>query len=347
MSIFDSFDSFVDAISPPIGEFFEELGDGIGVLVTDPLKVFRDAIANPSSILPGFGSILSGIIPKISIPNPLEFMKEAISSIAQIIKGVADSIIDKVDVVLNSAISKVQAGLVAVADKFETVATNIINTASNTYQDLLRKTIEGLKSVIDKVFQEIRTTLGQLDSIVEARVNQIGNIIATSLDKITRIADTYTPGKIYTDLVSPTLKEISKLEKTIFEDVNNVLDKIVDNINQKSLDFKNHVNLEIILRQSRAEAKAVLTRMRLTEGDVRSSDINQYEFLKEFSEDRIARDNTISVQERLRSYAEIQENAAIMKFITVIPIPNRETFFASEFLKYGVLFRETEKFLPS
>lgn len=36
-----------------------------------------------------------------------------------------------------------------------------------------------------------------------------------------------------------------------------------------------------------------------------------------------------------------------MKFITIVFTPNREDYFAREFIKYGLLFRETERFLPN
>jgi hypothetical protein len=339
---FNPLKSFVDSAVPSVGSFIGDLANDVGVSISDPVKIFTEAIQNPASVVSSLFSILP--LPKISVPNPLEFIKETIKSIAQIFKGLIDSVVDKIDYVISSNIGKLQEAGVTIANKFESVANNIINNASAGYKDLLQKTINELKSIIETTFQEVRNLLQQADKIVEARINQVGNIVVSSLETITKIADTYAPGKIMNDLVTPTLAQIGMLEKQLFADVNQVLDKVFDKIDQKSEEFKKREKLIAFAFRPKL-ANEVLKELNLSMPDLYASEMSYYNFLKAYSLKLIERDGTITIDERLQAYAEIQENAAILSFLKVVPSVGSD-YFAREFMNYGLLYRETEKFLP-
>ncbi len=339
---FNPLKSFVDTAVPSVGSFIGDLAQDVGVAVSNPVKTLTDAIQNPASVASGIFSLLPS--PKISVPNPLDFIKETIKSIAQIFKGLIDSVVDKIDYVISSNIAKLQEVGVNLADKFESVANNIISRAKAGYEELLKKTINELKGIIEKTFQEVRDLLQQADKIVEARINQVGNIIASSLETITEIADTYAPGKIMSELVTPTLAQIGMLEKQLFADVNQVLDKVFEKIDQKAEEFKKREKLIAIAFKPKLTGE-VLKDLNLTMPDLFVSEMNYYNFLKAYSVKLIERDGTVTIDERLQSYAEIQENAAILSFLKVVPSMGSD-YFAREFMNYGLLYRETEKFLP-
>lgn len=349
---FNPLKSFVDTAVPSVGGFIGDLARDVGVSITNPVKTFTEAIQNPASVASGLFPLLPS--PIIAIPNPLDFIKETIKSIAQIFKGLIDSVVDKIDYVISSNIAKMQETGVVLANKFESVANNIIDNASTTYKSLLEKTINELKEIIEKTFQEVRDLLQQADKIVEARINQVGNIIASSLETITKIADTYAPGKIMSDLVTPTLAQIGMLEKQLFADVNQVLDRVIDKIDQKAKAFEKREKLAAIFGSfnifsifgfKRKLANEVLKDLNLTKPDLVVSEMSYYNFLKAYSLKLIERDNTVTIDERLQAYAEIQENAAILNFLKVVPSMGSD-YFAREFMNYGLLYRETEKFLP-
>ncbi len=339
---FNPVKTFVDKAVPSVGGFIGDIAKDVGVSIPDPVKIFTDAIQNPASIVSSLFSILP--LPKISIPNPIDFIKETIKSIAQIFKGLIDSVVDKIDYVISSNIARLQQAVADTANKFESVANNIINNASAGYKDLLEKTINELKGIIEKTFQEVRDLLQQADKIVEARIHQVGNIIASSLETITKIADTYTPGKIMSELVTPTLAQIGMLEKQLFADVNQVLDKVFEKIDQKAEEFKKREKLIAIAFKPKL-ASEVLKDLNLTMPDLFISEMSYYNFLKAYSVKLIERDGTVTINERLQAYAEIQENAAILSFLKVVPSTGSD-YFAREFIYYGLLYRETEKFLP-
>ncbi|MGL5059773.1 MAG: hypothetical protein ACRC62_07295, partial [Microcoleus sp.] len=161
---------------------------------------------------------------------------------------------------------------------------------------------------------------------------------------ITKIADTYAPEKIMTDLVTPTLAQIGMLEKQLFADVNQVLDKVFDKIDQKAEEFKKREKLIAIAFKPKLVSE-VLKDLNLTMPDLWASEMSYYNFLKAYSLKLIERDGTITIEERLQAYIEIQENAAILNFLKVVPSMGYD-YFSREFINYGLLYRETEKFLP-
>ncbi len=339
----DPVGSLINEAIPTVGSFIGDLGTDIGISVPDPVKIFTEAIRNPLSVASVLFSGLPGV-PRISVPNPLDFIKETIKSIAQIFKGLIDSVLDKVDYVVSSNIAKLKDAGTALADKFENVANNIISNAKAGYEDLLKKTITELKGILDKTFQGVEDLLSHANNFAEARINQVGNIIASSLETITQISATYAPGRIMSELVTPTLAQISLMEKQLFEDVNQVLDKVIEKVDQKATEFKKREKLIAIAFKPQLVSEC-LKELKLTMPDLWISDMNYYDFLKVYSLKVIERDGTVTVEERLQYYDEIRENAGILHFLKVVPSQGSD-YYTREYVKYGLLYRETEKFLP-
>jgi hypothetical protein len=73
--------------------------------------------------------------------------------------------------------------------------------------------------------------------------------------------------------------------------------------------------------------------------------LNYYNFKKAYLDEVIERDGEVTIKERLAVYDEMQENAAIMRFLNIVPTPGQDEFFAQEWLDYGLLRQETKKFL--
>jgi DNA-binding transcriptional regulator GbsR (MarR family) len=343
MGLFDIAEQFVGQIAEPVEGFLGDIGQQIGIPFQSN-NIIQKIISNGGILPPGTIPILPILpIPTISVPNPMDFIKELCEAVAKIFSDIFRPLLDRLDVVISGGIQKFQSAAVFVIDKFEDVANNIISTASTAIEKIVANTISKIQELLDKALEKIRTLLGVVNDFVEARINQISSIIASSLDTVAKIADKFTPGKIMQDLVSPALEKLSKLEQQLFRDINEVLDKIIDKIDQKAEEFKKHERLLTVAFGSPL-AKDVLKELNMKVQDIVFSDMNYYNFLKTYSLRNIERDGTITIFERLQAYAEIQENAAIMKFLKVVS-SQADDFFAREWMSYGLLYQETKKFI--
>jgi hypothetical protein len=343
MGLFDVAEQFVGQITEPVEGFLGDMGEQIGIPFQST-DIIQKIISNGGILPPGTIPILPiPPIPTISVPNPMDFIKELCEAVAKIFSNVFRPLLDKLDVVISKGIEKLQNAAVFVIDKFEDVATKIISSASTAIEKLVANTILKIQDLLDKAFNKIQSLLGEANAFIEARINQIGSIIASSLDTVAKTADKFTPGKIMQDLVSPALDKLSKLEQQLFSDINEVLDKIFEKIDQKAEEFKKHEKLLTITFASPL-VKDVLKELNMKVQDVVLSDMNYYNFLKTYSIRNIERDGTVTIYERLQAYIEIQENAAIMKFLKVVS-SQADDFFAREFMTYGLLYLETKKFI--
>ncbi|WP_261208000.1 hypothetical protein [Laspinema sp. D2d] len=323
--------------------FIKGVGSTVGLAL--PVDILAQTISN-NGILPfDMGRIpsIGSFIPKISVPNPFKFIKEVVESIANVFKGLADGVLNKLDYVITKAADQLKNAGIAVANKFEEVANNIITNVGETYKELLNQTLTELRSFLNEALEEAKALLHETNVYVEARISQVAEIIASSLNKVATIAEDYTPGKIRSELVAPTLEKIEEMQKQLFKDINNVLDKLISEVNQKAEAFKRRTNLVAIVSSS--IGRDTLKIMGLGVGDLQLSDWNYYQFQKAYLQQVIERDGQVTIKERLAVYDEMQENAAIMKFLNIVATPGQNEFFAQEWLEHGLLRQETEKFL--
>lgn len=324
-------------------KFIKGVGKTVGLDVPD--NILNQTLSNNGvfPLPPGTIPIIPPIEPGLSIPNPFDLIKEVVESIAKVFKDLADAVIDKLDYVITKAADQLKSAGIGIANKFEEVATKIIDNIGDTYKGLLKQTISELRSFLNEAFEEAKNLLKEANAYVEARISQVAEVIASSLDKVAKIAESFTPGKIRSELIDPTIERIEEFEKQLFKDINDVLDKIIKEINQKAEAFKRRTNLVAIV--SSRIGRDVLKELDLEIGDLELSDWNYYRFRKAYLDEVIERDGEITIKERLAVYDEMQENAAIMRFLNIVPTPGQDEFFSQEWLDYGLLRQETEKFL--
>jgi Potential Queuosine, Q, salvage protein family len=319
------------------GNFVTGVAKAVGVSVSD--NILLDTIGNAGIVPSG---AISSVIPGSPIPNPAKFVKELVESVARIFKDLADSVVNKLDYMVGKAADKLKDVGTSLVEKFEDVATRVLANASNTFKDLLEKAMNELRTFLDEAFTELRALLGEANAYVEARISQVAEIIASSLAKVGKIADSL-PAKIRDELVIPTIRRLEDFQEQLFKDINNVIDKIIETINQKVAEFQSKVDL-IAISTSKL-GKETLKDLGLQIADLQLSDSNYYEFRKSYLIKVKERNGSITVKERLAIYDEIQENAGIMSFLNIVPTPGQDTFYAQEWLEYGFLRQETEWFL--
>lgn len=324
-------------------KFIKGVGETVGLAVPDNILTHTLSNNGVFPLPPGTIPIIPHTVPGLSIPNPFDFIEEVVESIAKVFKDLADAVIDKLDYVITKAADQLKSAGIAVANKFEEVATKIINNIGDTYKALLKQTIDELRAFLNEAFEEAKSLLKEANAYVEARISQVAEVIASSLDKVAKIAEDYTPGKIRSELIEPTIERLEEFQKQIFRDINDVLDKIIKEINQKAEAFKRRTNLVAIVR-SRI-GRDVLRELDIKIEDLELSDLNYYNFKKAYLDEVIERDGEVTIKERLAVYDEMQENAAIMRFLNIVPTPGQDEFFAQEWLDYGLLRQETKKFL--
>jgi hypothetical protein len=142
------------------------------------------------------------------------------------------------------------------------------------------------------------------------------------------------PKKINEDLVEPTLIKIDSLEDKLFQDANQLIDKIDEAIDGK---------LELIRNEFRKHLAHVLPnpldpcRQKLnlswTPG-VRMSDIELYELTECYELSKL--NERAFVDEILKIYGQLQQNAAMMAAL-VKKAPELKKRAIEDWLKYGVL----------
>ena len=323
-------------------KFIKGVGETVGLGIPD--NILTQTISNNGifPLPPGTIPIIPPTAPGLSIPNPFDFIKEVVESIAKVFKNLVDTVADKFDYVVTKAADQLKSAGIAVANKFEEVATKIVDNIGDTYKALLKQTIDELRAFLNEAFEEAKALLKEANAYVEARISQVAEVIASSLDKVAKIAEDYTPGKIKDALIE-TIERLEEFQKQLFRDINDVLDKIIKEINQKAEAFKRRTNLLAIV--SSRIGRDVLKELDLEIGDLELSDWNYYQFRRAYLDEVIERDGTVTIKERLAVYDEMQENAAIMRFLNIVPAPGQDEFFAQEWLEYGLLRQETEKFL--
>lgn len=208
-------------------------GVGQAVGLSTPGNILTQTIKN-GGVFPSLPGGIPGLpgLPSVKVPDPVSFIKEAVESIAKVFKNLADSVLNKLDAVISGGAAKLQAAGTALITKFEDAATNIITTASTTFKTLLQDAMNELRKILNEAFESVKTLLDDANNYIKERISQVGEIIASSLSKFADIAENFTPKRINDDLVIPALKKIQDIEKQLFEDINQVLDKIIGKIDQ-------------------------------------------------------------------------------------------------------------------
>ncbi|HEY9634259.1 MAG TPA: hypothetical protein V6D14_12670 [Coleofasciculaceae cyanobacterium] len=206
-------------------------------------------------------------------------------------------------------------------DKLENKIKADIDSLLDNADEKVRHNLEKIDQVRETALRDVRETIGQTDIYLENRINQISLAVMQCLNSTQEITNN-------------TLAEINGLEEKLFQDANQIVDKIDEAIDGK---------LELIRNELRRYLAHALPnpfdkcRQRLKIGlkpGARLSDIELYE-LNECYELSKLNENT-SIDEVLKIYGQLQQNAAMMAAL-VKKSPELKRRAIQDWLKYGVL----------
>lgn len=206
-------------------------------------------------------------------------------------------------------------------EKLENKIKADIDSLLDHADEKVRHNLEKIDQVRETAIRDVRETIGQTDIYLENRINQISLAVMQGLNSTQEITNN-------------TLSEINALEEKLFQDANQIVDKIDEAIDGK---------LELIRNELRRYLAHALPnpfdkcRQRLKIGlkpGARLSDIELYE-LNECYELSKLNENTC-IDEVLKVYGQLQQNAAMMAAL-VKKSPELKRRAIQDWLKYGVL----------
>lgn len=206
-------------------------------------------------------------------------------------------------------------------DKLENRIKADIESLLDHADEKVRHNLQKIEQVRETAIRDVRETIGQTDIYLENRINQISLAVMEALNSTQ-------------DIASNSLTEINGLEEKLFQDANQIVDKIDEAIDGK---------LELIRNELRRYLAHALPnpfdkcRQRLKVGlkpGARLSDSELYE-LNECYELSKLKENT-SIDEVLKVYGQLQQNAAMMAAL-VKKSPEFKRRAIQDWLKYGVL----------
>ena len=206
-----------------------------------------------------------------------------------------------------------------------------------------KQALEKVSQVREEAIRDLRETIGQTDTYLENRINQLTLVVMSALNLAQEIGSEFSPEAFKQRLVDPTLAEINVLKNKLFQDANQLVDKIDEVLEGK---------LELIRNELKKHLAHALPgpfdkcRQRLKLAwlpGARLSDIELYE-LSECYELSKLNENT-PIDEVLKIYGQLQLNAARMAAL-VKSAPELKRRAIQDWLKYGVLcefWRDTMK----
>lgn len=193
-----------------------------------------------------------------------------------------------------------------------------------------RQTLEAIDRVREDAIRDLRKTIGETDTYLENRIDQISLVVMEALNSTKGITET-------------TLKEINLLEDKVFQDANQIVDKIAEEMEAKLEQIRNELKkyLAHALPNPIDKCRQKLKIAWKLGGML--SDWELYE-LTECYELSQLNENT-SIDEVLKTYGQLQLNAVRMAAL-VKNAPELKRRAVEDWLKYGVLcefWRDTIK----
>lgn len=278
----------------------------------------------------------------LGVPSPVEFIKELVEGLAEVIQSLVENVLGDLDAFITSATATVQGAALKIIGSFESTANRIITKTTDAFSDLLQEAANSLKEILDSIFEDVKAVMGTVNDYVKDRIDQVGVIILESLDSVREIVSEFTPGKINKDLVQPALDKIGDLQKQLFEDINKLLDKIINKGEQLIRAAKWEIDMKEIPksrigRQTLRELKFDLPTLKL-------SRLALFTFWETFHVNIRKEDKTITVEESLAISDELRNKASLMRFIDLQKdLPNND-FLARKWLEYSVNYNTQLEF---
>jgi gas vesicle protein len=340
------FDDPVGSITGVYDEVSQKIGAAAGIII--PADLVSQTLRN-GGIFPSFPGGFPSIpgIPKVTIPSPFDFIKNAVEGLANIIKNLADNVLNKLDSVITGGAAKLKEAGLAIADKFSKAANDIISRLSGTFDNLIKTAIEKIQEILNDAYEKVKSLLGTTNEYVKDRLDQVGAIVAESIEHLSKIAEKFSPGEIETKLVKPAIDELKTLEKQLFEDINQVIDKIISAGEQLKLDAEWKASLVIAINSNLG--KLALKSLSLSKAEILSTEFTRFHFWEVYLNNIAKTDSAVSVEENVGIYAELQKKASLMSVLNKgsLTAVSQNEIYSQKWLEYGILYNRTKEFVGS
>ena len=231
---------------------------------------------------------------------------------------------DKLDYIAEKRIEKSIKSTEKLESKIKADIDYLLNTADEKVSNNLCK----INEIREETLKDIKITIAETDSYLENRINQLSFVVMEALNSTQ-------------DITQNALSEINLLEENLFQDANQIVDKIDEIIDGKLEAIRNELKkyLAHALPNPLNKCRQLLN-MRFKPGAM-LSDIEIYE-LSECYELSKLNENT-PIDEVLKIYGQLQQNSAMMAAL-VKKSPELRRRAIEDWIKYGLLcefWRET------
>jgi len=268
-----------------------------------------------------------------------DFAKSAGQEIGQLVDDNLSPFADKLDYMAQERIKKSITATEELKGKFKDDIESLLSNADGK----VRQALESLSQVGEEVIRYLRETIGQTDIYLENRIDQISLAVMKALKYAQEIGSEFTPEEFQIRLVEPTLAEINVLEDKLFQDANQLVDKIDEAVEGKIELIRNELrrHLAHALPNPFDKCKQQL-KIGLKPGSM-LSDTELYELSECYELSKL--DYNTPIDEVLKTYGQLQLNAA-RKATLVKNAPELKRRAIQDWFKYGVLcefWRDTIK----
>lgn len=322
-----------------VGQKFAEGASNAVGLVLPPdavAETIRNNLKFPLPGLPGGGSNTLGI------PDPFTFIKNFIEGLAKVIKGLVDNVLNKLDAVVTGGIAKAKDAAITTIRAFGDTADRIISKATDAFSSLLDQAMQSIRAILDSIFEDVRQIIGDVNDYVRDRIDQVGVIIADSLDRVRDIVSDFTPQNINENLVQPALQKIGDLQKQLFDDINELLDKIFSKGEQAARALKWEQDLKEIPRSS--IGRQTLKELGFKQADLKLSRSTLLTFWETYFVNLRKQDKNITVEENCSISDDVRNKASLMRFIELQESLTPNDLLATKWLEYSIKYNTQMEF---
>jgi ElaB/YqjD/DUF883 family membrane-anchored ribosome-binding protein len=321
-----------DAIVGVGQTFAEGVGNAAGLVLTPDavIETIRNDFKFPIPGLP------SGGINTLGISNPFEFIKNFIEGLAKVIKNLADNVLNKLDAVVTGGIAKAKDAALTTIRAFGDTADRIISKATDSFSNLLNQAMQSLKNILDSIFENVKQIIGDVNDYVKDRIYQVGNIIAESLDRVRDIVSDFTPANINDKLVQPALEKIGKLQEQLFDDINELLDKIFEKTEQFVRTKKFEKDMKEIPWST--IGRATLKELKFKLSDLKLSRSALFSFWETYFKNLALVDTNITREENCAISDDLRNKASLMRFLDLEESRSPNDFLATKWLEYSIKY---------
>jgi len=212
---------------------------------------------------------------------------------------------------------------------------SLLNNVDAKYKDNLTLTFEEINQARAEAILDLRATIGDVDQSLENRINQIAFLLMNVVAKAQEISDNFTPGAFRTQLIDPTFDRIDKLENQLYQNLDQLLDKVfqgyqvaVEDVREKILNGLSIVDKKSGIRKDSFYPVFVWS---LTD-----MEFYRYSTWLEMQKINKAIEKNDSLQKVVDSYLQLQINASRMNFrAKTLGVRELQTICCSDWLRYG------------